>query len=136
MTIIKSGNNRVVIDEEPNEDHTHVQVVWFGPPQDGQHRTVFEGPLEPIEQYEAAVAWAVEMAAQMAYPLYVVPMTGVQVVRSEQVQRGFLSLTPGERGELRREVVATLARIMRDCGDRVVRADAYEVLVQMGLIRD
>ena len=135
MTIIKSGSNRVVIDEEPGADHTHLQVVWFGPPQDGQHRKAFEGPLEPIENFEAAVTWAVEVAAQMVYPLYVVPMTGAEVVRSKPVQRGLSNMTSWERGELRREVVQMLVRIMRDCGDHAVRADAHVVLVQMGVVR-
>ena len=74
MPIIKCGTNRVAADE-PEDDHTHVQVVWFGPPKDGIHRTVFEGPLEPIEKYEEAVAWACEMAEQMVHPETGAPQT-------------------------------------------------------------
>lgn len=133
MPIIKCGDNRVAADE-PEADDTHVQVMWFGPPQDGRHRKVFEGPLEPVENFEAAVAWAVEMAPQMVFPLYVVPLTGTDAVRTEQFRRGFSSLTAWERGELRREVVAMLASVMRDCDDPVVRADAHDVLVQMRVV--
>jgi hypothetical protein len=130
MPIIKCGDNRVVTDE-PEADDTHVQVVWFGPPQDGAHKKIFEGPLEPVENFEAAVTWAVEMAEQMVFPLYVVPLTGAQVLRTEQAQRAFANLTDQQRGELRRGVTGMLARVMRDCDDPVVRADAHEVLVQL-----
>jgi len=133
MPIIPSGSNRVVTDE-PGPDDTHVQVVWFGPPQDGAHRKVFHGPIEAIEDYEAAVAWAVEIAAQMVYPLYIIPMTGVEVLCTEEAQRAVANLSHRERGELRQHVVATLARILRDCDDPVVRADAHEVLVQMKVV--
>lgn len=133
MPIIKCGDNRVAADE-PGPDDTHVRVVWFGPPQDGLHRQQFEGPPEPVENFEAAVAWAVGMAAQMVFPLYVVPMTGAQVLRTERVQRALASLGDQQRGELRREVLTMLARVMRDCDDPVVRADAHEVLVQMGVV--
>lgn len=134
MPIISRGGNRVAADE-PGPDDTHVQVVWFGPPQDGTHRKVFEGPLEPVENYKAAVTWAIEMAPQMVFPLYVVPLTGAQALRTEQAQRGFASLTNKQIGELRREVLTMLARVIRDCDDPVVRADAHEVLADMRVVR-
>lgn len=133
MSSTNSATNRVVADE-PGPDDTHCQLVWFGPSQDGQHRKVFEGPVEPIENYGATVAWAVEMAAHMVQPLYVVPLTGVEVLRTEQVRAGVASLTGQQCGQHRREVVTMLAQIMRDCADPVVRADAYDVLQQMKVI--
>lgn len=135
MPIIKCGNNRIAADD-PELDDTHVQVVWIGRSEDGIHGTIFHGPLEPIENYEEAVAWAVEMAPYMVQPLYVVPLTGAQVLGTEQVQRGFEKLTPWERGELRQLLVATLAQIMRDCDDPIVRADAHEVLVQLRVVKE
>jgi hypothetical protein len=134
MPIIKSGGNRVVIDEEVTDDHTHVQVVWFGLSMDGRFRVPFHGPIEPVAEYEAAVAWAVEMATQMVFPLYVIPMTGAEVMRTPEAQQALDSLTAQQRGELRREVISMLARVMRDCDDPVVRADAHEVLVQMRVV--
>lgn len=133
MPIIKTENNRVAADL-PGPDDTHVQVVWFGPSQDGLHRKQFEGPLLPIEQFDQAVAWARELADQMVHPLYVVPLTGIEALRSEQFQRGVASLTDQQRGRLRQHVVATLAAVMRDCDDPVVRSDAYEVLLQMKVV--
>ena len=134
MPVIKTKNNRVAADD-PGPDDTHVQVFWFGPPQDGLHRQQFEGPIEPIENFEATVAWAVEMASQTVYPLYVMPITGVEVLRTEQVRRGVAALNDQQRGDLRARMVTTLAEVMRDCGDPAVRADAYEVLQQMKVVR-
>ena len=133
MPIIKVDGNRVAADE-PGPDDTHVRVVWFGPPQDGLHLKIFEGPLQRIEDYDAAVAWAVEMAAQMVHPLYVVPLSGVEALRTDEMQDAVAGLTDQQRGELRRHVAATLARIMRDCDDPIVRADAHAVLIQMKVV--
>lgn len=127
-------HGRVAADE-PGPDDTHVQVVWFGPPQDGLHRKIFEGPVEPIENYDAVVAWATEMSKAMVYPLYVVPMTGVQALRTERLRQGVANMTGQQLGELRREVVVTLANVMRDSDDPAIRADAYEVLKDMKVVR-
>lgn len=134
MPVIKTMRNKVVADD-PGPDDTHVQVVWFGPSQDGKHRKVFEGPIEPIENYEEAVAWAVEKAAQMVFPLYVVPMGAAEVLRTSEAQNALAMLSDQERGELRQAVAAMLGRIMRDCDDPEVRADAHEVLVQMKVVK-
>ncbi|WP_446654928.1 hypothetical protein [Blastomonas sp.] len=134
MTVIKTNTNRVVADE-PEDDHTHVQVVWFGPSQDGTHRKVFDGPLMPIEDYQEAVAWAVSMANQMTCPLYVVPLCGTDALTNERLQRAAATLSEQERNELRRFVVAQLAAIMRDCDDAMVRADAYDVLVDLRVVQ-
>ncbi len=132
--MIPNMTGRVVADI-PGPGDTHCQVVWFGPPQDGLHRKIFEGPVEPIERYADVLAWAHEMAGQMVYPLYVVPMTGADVVRTEQMKRGVANLTDQQRGELRREVVATLTTVMRDSNDPAVRADAYDILKDMKVVR-
>jgi hypothetical protein len=71
----------------------------------------------------------------MAQPLYVVPMTGVEVLRTERMQQGMASLTDQQRGELRQQVVATLVSVMRDSDDPAVRADAYKVLEDMKVVR-
>lgn len=134
MPTIKTATNRVVADE-PGPDDTHVQVVWFGPTQDGLHRKVFEGPLLPTEQFDEAIAWAREMADQMVHPLYVVPLRGVEVLRTDEVRRGVASLTDQQRGQLRERVVATLAKVLLDSDDAVVREDAYSILVQMKVVK-
>lgn len=127
-------HGRVAADT-PGPDDEFVQVVWFGPPQDGLHRKIFEGPVEPIENYDAVLAWATEMAGQMVYPLYVVPMTGVETLRTERMRQGVASLTDQQRGELRQEVVALLVNVMRDSNDPTVRADAHSILLDMKVVR-
>ena len=129
-----NAHGRVAADT-PGPDDEFVQVVWFGPPQDGLHRKVFEGPVEPIENYEAVLAWATEMSKAMVYSLYVVPMTGVEVLRTERMRQGVANLTDQQRGELRREMVATLVNVMRVSDDPAIRADAYKVLEDMKVVR-
>jgi len=129
-----NAHGRVAADT-PEIGDEFVQVVWFGPPQDGLHRKVFEGPVEPIENYDAVLAWATEMSKMMSYPLYVVPMTGVEVLRTERMRQSVASLTDQQRGELRQDVVATLVNVMRDSDDPVVRADAHSILLDMKVIK-
>jgi len=134
MAIIKAGNNRVVADD-PELGDNFVQVVWFGPSQDGLHRKVFEGPVEGIEEYDAVVDWAVKMAPQFVDPVYVVPLTSASAMRTDYVQQAVASLDDQQRGDLRRQMMARLTQIVRDCNDPVVRADAREVLAQMKVVR-
>jgi hypothetical protein len=124
-----------VVAEEPQPGDEFAQVVWFGPTQDGLHSKIFEGPIEPIERYDALVAAAKELAAQMSYSLYIVPMTGAQALRTERMNDAVANLTDQQRGELRQEVVATLINVMRDSNDPVVRADAHSILLDMKVIR-
>ena len=134
MPTFKHGANKVVADE-PEPRDVFVRVTWFGPPQDGKHLKQFHGPILPIYRYDEAVAWAREMAEQMVFPLYVLPLTGVEVLRTEQVQRGVANLTDQQRGELRRLLVTTLAEVMRDCAKPDVRAAAFDVLAEMGVVQ-
>ncbi|WP_121117772.1 hypothetical protein [Croceibacterium ferulae] len=91
MAIIKTERNFVYA-YDPEPDDTFVKVAWFGPPQDGKHRMQFHTRPEPIEKYDEAVAWAKEMADQMTFPLYVVPMT------SERANVGEAPATGNENG--------------------------------------
>ncbi len=133
MTVITTGRNRVVT-EDPEPDDQFVRVTWFGPSQDGRTRKQFHGPLMPIRDYEAAVRWAVGIADQMVHPLYVVPMTGAAGLRTEAGGAMVASLDDQERGELRRHCVGVLTRVMRDCEDEAVRADAYDLLTRWGVV--
>ena len=134
MSVIRTKTNMVCA-AEPEEDDLFVQLVWHGPDEDGRHLRAFECPPQPIEEYQSTVDWAVGMADQMRFPLYVVPLRAVDVMQTEQVKQAILRLSDQERGELRRMVVATLAEVMRDCDAPNVRADAYDVLLDMKVIR-
>lgn len=134
MPVITTPQNRVIA-YEAGPDDLFVKVVWHGPGEDGDdHCKRFEGPLWPIADYQRTVDWAVSMADQMRFPLHVVPRTGADALKSEQMQNRLASLTDQERGELRRFVVSRLAEVMRDCDDATVRADAFDLLNDMGVI--
>ena len=66
-------------------------------------------------RYQAVVDWAVSMADQMQFRIHVVPMNATDVMRTVRVKQATARLTGQERGELRRQVVAALAEVMRDC---------------------
>lgn len=135
MPVYKTQQNRVIADDPEPDDHW-VQVVWHGPPEEGErHCREFEGPAWPIEEYERTIQWAVGIADQMRFPLYVVPLRAKDLMRTERVKQAVASLTDQERGELRRVVVATLVEVMRDCDDTKVRAEAYDLLLDMKVIR-
>ena len=135
MPVHKTERNRVIADD-PEPDDLFVQVVWHGPTEEGRlYLRAFEGPAWPIEEYGRTVEWAVGIADKMRFPLYVVPLRAVDLMRTERIKQAILRLTDHERGELRRMVVATLAEVMRDCDDSNVRADAYNVLLDMKVIR-
>ena len=134
MPVIKTKRNRVIADE-PGPGDTHVQVGWLAPSQDGKHTKQFHGPVTPADEYRAAVSWAVGMADQFEREVYVRPMTGVEALRTEYMQRAIAGLTDEQRDDLRRLVLGEMAAIMRDSDDRTVRADAYRVLVDMGVVR-
>jgi hypothetical protein len=89
-----------------------------------------------IDQYQAAVDWAVGMADQMAHPIEVVTVSGAEYLkRNRDALEGHLaSLTDQERGELRQHMVASMTEIMRDCPDDDTRAGAYEVLQKLKVI--
>ncbi len=134
MSVIRTKTNMVCA-YEPEADDLFVQVVWHGPGEDGRHLRAFEGPPWPIEDYAATLQWAVGIADQMRFPLYVVPLRAKDALATDHMRRAVAGLTDQERGELRRLVVATLAEVMRDCDEPDVRADAYDVLVDMGVVR-
>lgn len=133
MPVVTTKQNRVVA-YEAGENDVFVKVVWHGPGEDGRHLRQFDGPLRPIKCYQEVLDWAVSMADQMRFPLYVVPRTGVEALKSAEMRVRAASLTDRERGELRRFVVSTLAEVMRDCNNHAVRADAFDLLSDMGVI--
>ena len=101
MPVYKTGNNKVVADE-PEADDLFVHVVWHGPNQDGRHMVAFEGPLEPISEYQRTIDWAVSMAPYMRYPLYVVPLRFKDVLQSTRYKQAAERLRLREaRGSLR-----------------------------------
>lgn len=136
MTIINTARNRVYACE-PQPDDVLVQVGWKAPHEDGTHLRSVTLPCQPISDYQAAVDWAVGIADQMAHPLYVVPLCHDDILHSDRwtpYADMLATLTDQERGELRSVVVSSMCELMRDCEDREVRSEAYDILIQLKVI--
>lgn len=129
MAVIKTKRNFVCA-YDPLEQDCFVET-WMN----GEQRYLLL--TQTIDQYRSAVDWAVSMVGQMAWPIEVVPISGVEYLRRnrERVERTLDHMTDQERGELRQLVVKACAEVLRDCDDHDVRADAYDVLVKMKVIR-
>lgn len=125
MAIIKTQRNHVYA-YEPLDRDLWVETLI------GKRRLL----VQTTDRYQEAVDWAVSMADQFEGPLTVLPIdvTDLQTLYGERLERAFSGLTPDERFQLRREVVTTVAEVMRDCDDADVRADAYDVLKKMRVV--
>ncbi len=129
----------VVITEQPEPDDVFVHVSLTVP---GDHPGVWHPRslgYEPVSNYQAAVDWAVSMADQFAKPIYVVPLNHRDILltgRFDPIRAAIQNMTDQERGEMRRAVVTTCCEVMRDCDDPEIRADMFNVLRQLKVIRN
>lgn len=73
------------------------------------------------------------MADQFEHPIHIVPLDVADCMDlyREQMERGLAAMTPAERHEMRKGMVAAIAEVMRDCPDPEVRAGAYKVLTKL-----
>ncbi len=134
MAIIETQRNRVYAYELT--DDVFLRVGWAAPG-DGQHLRTITLPYQPISTYWDTVAWAVSIADQMAYPIHVVPLNYDDIRntgRFKPICEAVASMTDQERGEMHQMAIATCAEVMRDCDDQYIRADAYDVLVQLKVV--
>lgn len=125
MAIIRTKRNWVYAYEPLPRDRWVVTMI-------GNKRL----PMQPIDHYHHAVAWAVSMADQFEHHLNIVPMDIKDWVEwhREQVERWLAQLTPKETEQLRRDVIATCVEVLRDCDDRAVRIEAHDLLVNMAAV--
>jgi hypothetical protein len=133
MPIIKTARNHVYT-YEPQPGHDVFVEILIGP--GGDSRLYRQLLIQPIDQWQAAVDWAVGIADQMAHPVYVAAVGAPCFIRQhgDQVQREFDNLSDQQRDALRQNIVNTCAAAMRDCPDDDVRADAFEVLAKLGVV--
>jgi len=137
MTTITTQRNRVIT-EEPEADDVFVRVSLMVPGDAPGRLSVRHLPYQPISDYDEAVAWAVSMADQLAYPIHVVPLSHNDIFCTGRWHpfRAFIAgMNDQERGELRRIVVTAAAEVMRDCDDPEIRADMFNVLRQLKVIQ-
>ncbi len=134
MPVIHTKRNFVCA-YEPQDGDCFVETWLGGYELDGSaKRWLF---TQNIEEYRAAVDWAVGIADQMVHPLEVVPITGAEYLRQnrELMEKTLMGMTDQERGELRQWAIKACMEILRDCDDAAVRAEAYDALVQMKVVR-
>jgi len=130
---IQTARN-VVITEQPEPDDLFVHISLLGAGDEPGVWRPRDLPLEPIANYQAAVDWAVSLADQFAKPIYVVPLSHNDILRTERWHpfRDYIAgMNDQERGELRRIIVTTACSVMRDCDDPEIRAGMFEVLRQL-----
>lgn len=129
MTVIRTKQN-IVCAYDPLPEDRFVCIWLMG----SEKRHLLS--TRSIDQYRAAVNWAVGMADQMAHPIEVVPISGAEYLTRNHaaLERHLDSLTDQERGELRQQMVASMTQIMRDCPDDRTRKGAYEVLQKLKVI--
>jgi hypothetical protein len=136
MTTINTQRNKVIT-EEPEVDDVFVRVSLTMPGDQPGRLTVRHLPYQPISDYESAVAWAVSMADQLAYPIHVVPLSYSDIRntgRFKPICDAVASMGDQERGAMRQVVVTTCCEVMRDCDDPEIRADMYNILCQLKVI--
>ena len=136
MTKILTLRNKVVADEREPDD-VLVYVGWTGPADENGIRRSFRTKYMPIAEYQDCIDWAVSIADQMAYPLYVLPLSTNDILRTERwapYAKMIANSTDEEWGELRQIIIDTCASVMRDCDDRQLRAECFDTLVQLKVI--
>jgi hypothetical protein len=137
MAIIKTERNFVYA-YDPQPDDVFVQAALIGP---GDEPGVLHPRClryMPISAYQGLVDWAVSMADQMAHPIHVVPLSYDDMVRTKRIEpfrAAVARMDDQQRGEMRALVVTTCAEVMRDCDDPDIRADMFDILLQLKVIR-
>jgi hypothetical protein len=142
MAVIETQRNRVIT-EPPEADDVFVWTSLLGPA-DGEDLfaprvlTSHNLPLRPITEYQAELDFAVSIADQFAFPLYVAPMNANEFLRGKRFkpyQKFLATMNEQEGAEVTQIIVNSCAEIMRDSPDRAVRADAYNILVQLKVVQ-
>lgn len=89
--------------------------------------------IDPITGYDAALAKADAFLREHRCQIKVLPMTGPEV-------RNLLGISLPEHPEpmdaaVRQQIVGTLTQIARESSDADARADAFDLLSDMGVLR-
>jgi hypothetical protein len=136
MTVINTSRNKVHA-HAIGDDDAFVRISLLGYDEAGT-RVARHLPYQPISDYNAAVAWAIRMADQLAYPIHVVPLSYSDIRntgRFTPIADAVASMDDQQRGAMRQTVVTTACSVMRDCDDPEIRADMFDVLRQLKVIR-
>lgn len=137
MAVIRTERNFVYA-YDPQPDDVFVRASLLGP---GDKPGVLHPRslrYMPISEYQGLVDWAVSMADQMAHPIHVVPLSYDDIrntARIEPFRAAVARMDDQQRGAMRATMVTTCAEVMRDCDDWQVRSDAYDILLQLKVVR-
>jgi len=132
MATINTKRNLVFIHgPEPGHD---VFVLTFFAPRDGSN-LYKRLSVQPISQWQAVVDWAVGQADMMAGPLRVaaIGIADFNHFYGDHMERALATMSNADQATLRQDIVTTCAEALRECADYRVRAEAYDVLVKLGV---
>lgn len=133
MTIINTQRNSVHF-EEPEADDVFLDVSFIVPSGDGKHSRPMSLGWFPVSGFRGWVSWAVGMADQMERPIYILPLSHNDILRTgrfEPYRELLKDMSKSEWSEMRRLLIRNCLEILRDCDDRHARAEAYGSLVQL-----
>ena len=137
MAIITTQRNTIYA-YDPQPGDVMVQVGWKAPAGDGKHSRPITLPLRPISEYADCVEFAKEIADGLEHEIYVIPFNHREILntgRWKPFAHFLANMNDQERGEVRQMVIASCTQIMRDCNDHAVRAEAYDQLVKLKVVR-
>ena len=129
MAVIKTKRNFVSA-HEPLKRDAYV-CVWINGIR-GRHLLV----TLPIDQYPAALCWAVQVADQITQPIEIVPVTSEEYLtrRRRNVEEVLSDLNDEERWEIREFAVDASLSILHDCDDSALQANSHDDLIALGVV--
>lgn len=86
----------------------------------------------PVEEYDAALARANELAQDTKLAVKVLPMTAAEFINFAGIKASDLAASPEGDADLRRLVLTTLREALVEADDRETRAEAHALLTGMG----
>ncbi len=133
MAIIRTELNSVRL-YEPEPGHDLFVETLIVPGDSNAYRRMW---VKPITHWQDAVDWAVGMADFMRAPIIVAAIGGDSFLRlyDDRVRSALAAMSDQQRGEMRQLVVTTCCETMRDCDDPDIRAEMFDALSKLKVIR-
>lgn len=110
-------------------------VTAYPGPRDSFVVTLGDGKrigLCSVEEYDAALSLANQLAPETRLALKVLPMTAAEWINFSGITASDLASSPEADAGLRQLMVTTLREIMLDSDDRATRVEARDTLYAMG----
>lgn len=93
--------------------------------------------VQPMADYDKAVAVARAFAGQTRHPIKVLCMSGRELLAFMGISPADLvnGQSPAAEQEMHQLAVDACMTTLRECNDPSVRADAHKLLVEMGMLK-